>query len=116
MNCGIGGSSTGPVATWSRSPSSITKATCAEDAPLGSAVAARGRIRTGHGEPWLKPLIHHFGHLPIGQSSCAIQALALVKQPQSRQRTPVWCSQAAHRRRRLSCISGETVFNPEPRN
>src|SRR5262249_53774217 len=45
-----------------------------------------------------------------------MRALTLVKQPHSRQRTPVWCSQAAHVCRRCWWTEGVTVLSPEPRN
>src|SRR5438093_13485453 len=36
------------------------------------------------------------GHFPRGQSSWGRKAFAWVKQPHTRQRKPVWCSQPAH--------------------
>src|SRR4051794_3022968 len=54
------------------------------------------------------------GHLPIGHCSWAIRVLTLVKQPQMRQRMPVWCSQAWHVAIRLCCSSAGVDLRPEP--
>jgi len=52
--------------------------------------------------------------LPSGQASCGSQALALVKQPHTRQRSPVCCSQLAQIPRRCRWVSTGTALNPVP--
>src|SRR5262249_12462737 len=53
------------------------------------------------------------GHLPSGQRSCGKRALAPVKQPQTLQRRPVWCSQAVQTLRRCWCTAWGTVRRPD---
>jgi hypothetical protein len=64
----------------------------------------------------LGTLHRHSGHLPIGHFSCAMYALTWVKQPHNRQRSPVWCSQAAQVRKCSCNVVAGTVLSPEATN
>ena len=53
-------------------------------------------------------------HLPIGQLSCSNRVLMLVKQPQTLQRRPVWCSHWPHTFSRLCWIAAGARLKPDP--